>query len=215
MKLFPRKPRFMFKEYTDETIRFDITKQNDTKILGTKIGKHILNSFKNNHPIKGVYIFGRIGMGKTVLSTAIINSFENTDDLLIDVKHKIQYRYYDTYPGCYHLDYYSFLRSDFQWKEKIQLNDNEMIIAEWSDYLPKRPISYFEDDKIEIELYPCFDKKTICTQRGVEKLNFTTITADGSMRFATFIGYGNGIDLIKKLKIDKDLEPIIVDPNEL
>ena len=213
--LFPRRKRFLFKEYSVGLCRFNITQQDDTKILGSKIGLQVLSVFHNNIPIKGIYVFGRIGMGKTVLSTSIIKSFENTEDLLIDIKHKVIYRYYDTYPKCYHLDYYSFLRKDFPWKEKIELKSDELIIAEWSDYLPKQPVNYFENDRIEIELFYCFDKKDIITQTKVDAINFNEITADNSMRFASLIGYGAGIQLIENLKNDSELKQLIVDPTEL
>lgn len=209
-----RKKRFLFKEYTDGTIRYDITDQNNTKILGKIVGQQILDSFKNNIPIKGLYVFGRIGMGKTVFSTEVIKNFESTEDLLIDVKHKIQYRYYDTYPKCYHIDYYDFLH-DFKWKEKIELKTDEMIIAEWSDFLPKRPINYFENDRIEIELYHCFNKKDICTQTKTKVLDFNEITKEGSMRFGTIIGYGNGIQIVENIKQNIDVKQFEVDPKEL
>ena len=211
----PRKQRFMFKEYSENTIRFDITNQSDTKLLGTEFGKLILQSFIDECPVKGVYTFGRIGMGKTVFSTAIINSFNNIEDLLIDVKHKVRYRFYDTYPKCHHLDYYDFLRPDFEYKNKIDLKPDEIIIAEWSEYIPKRPIDWFEPDKIEIELYHCFDKKSICTERKSDILNFNTITSEGSMRFASMIGYGNGIKIIQKLKEINSIQHLIVNPSEL
>lgn len=217
-RMLKRKDRFLFSSYSTGTIRYDITKLSDTKLLGKKLGIEFLNSFKNNIPVKGMYVFGRIGMGKTVLATELIRNFENTDDLLIDVKHKVQYRYYDTYPKCYHLDYFYFLQDDFQWKNKIELKDDEMIIAEWSDYLPrspKDPIDYFEEDRIEVELYYCFDKKNICKEHWTNALNFTTITNDDSMRFASFIGYGKGINFIESLKQDQELNSLIVDPKDL
>lgn len=211
----PRKERFLFKEYSDETVRFDITDMNNTKLLGNVLGTAILKSFKDNIPVKGMYTFGRIGMGKTVLSTETIKSFENTEDLLIDIKHRVIYRYYDTYPKCYHLDYYNYLRLDFPYKDRIILDSDSMIIAEWSEYVPKYPINYFEDNRIEIELFHCKDKKDIVTQRKTDILNFSTITEEGTMRFASCIGYGNGIDLIKKLKMEQSIQALIVDPNEL
>lgn len=209
-----RKPRFLFKEYSEGTIRYDITNQTDTKLLGKKIGSLVLQSFKSNLPVKGIYTFGRIGMGKTVLSTEIIKRFENTEDLLIDVKHGVKYRHYDTYPQCWHIDYFDYFY-DSRLKTKFDLKEDEMIIAEWSDYIPKRPVNFFENDKIEIELYHCFDKKDIVTKTRTKVLNFDTITSEGSMRFASMIGYGNGIAVIEALKKDKELSKIVVDPSEL
>lgn len=210
----PRKSRFLFKNYSKDTIRFDITKQIDTKLLGEKIGCLILQSFKNNFPVKGIYTFGRIGMGKTVLSTTIIKNFENTEDLLIDVKHGVKYRHYDTYPQCWHIDYFDYF-IDNKLRIKTDLKEDELIIAEWSDYLSKRPVNFFEENRIEIELYHCFDKKDITTKTKTKVLNFDTITSEGSMRFASMIGYGNGIAVIEALKQDQELSKIVVDPSEL
>ena len=209
-----RQIQFLFEIYSEDTIRYDITEQSDTKLLGESLGKFFLESFKTGTPVKGMYVFGRIGMGKTVLSTAIINSFENTKDLLIDVKHRVDYRYYDTYPACHHVDYYRFGRTNFPCNEQIQLKENEMIIAEWADNLIKRNKLYFEEDRIDIELYHCFDKKNICKELSTPVFN-KNITAEGSMRFASLVGYGNGIQVIKKLKKDKNLQHMIVDSSEL
>lgn len=209
-----RQSKFLFQTYFKNSIRYDITEQSDTKLLGQYLGKLFLESFKNNIPVKGMYVFGRIGMGKTVLSTAIINSFENTENLLIDVKHRIDYRYYDTYPACHHIDYYRLGRNAFPYNERIQLKDNEMIIAEWSDNLIKRNKLYFEKDRIDIELYHCFDKKNICRELSTPVFS-KNITTEGSMRFASLIGYGNGVSIIKSLKQIDELSRLIVNPDEL
>lgn len=205
--ILKRKQKFLFKENNIGTVRYDITNQSNSKILGENLGLQILNSFKNNVPLKGLYVFGRIGMGKTVLATAVISNFENTKDLLIDIKHRIQYRYYDTYPRCYHLDYYSYRRKDFQWKNKIELNSDEIIIAEWSEYLPS---NYFENDRIEIELYHCYNKNDIYEKINTRVLDFSEITSEGSLRFASLIGYGNGIQIIENIKDNNKLNNFIV-----
>ena len=206
--MLKRKQKFLFKENGIDTVRYDITKQSNSKVLGENLGIQILNSFKNNIPINGLYVFGRIGMGKTVLATAIINNFENTEDLLIDIKHDIQYRYYDTYPKCYHLDYYSYRHKDFQWKNKIKLNSDEIIIAEWSEYLP---INFFEKDRIEIELYHCYNKNDVYEKIKTRVLDFSEITSEDSLRFASLIGYGNGIKIIENLKNIDNLNNFISD----
>ena len=36
--LFPRRKRFLFKDYSEGLCRFNITQQNNTKLLGEKIG---------------------------------------------------------------------------------------------------------------------------------------------------------------------------------
>lgn len=215
LQRFKRKDRFLFKEYTEGKIRYDITSQNDTKLLGSVFGSVILSNFKHDNKIQGIYTFGRIGMGKTVFSTAIIKSFENTEDLLIDVKHGVRYRFYDTFPKCHHIDYYDVRCPDFEYKDKIELKENELIIAEWSERIQRNPIDFLEEDRIEVELYHCFDKKSICNEHFTDYLNFSTITSEGSMRFASFIGYGKGIAVVEELKAKEEVKHLIVDQNEL
>ncbi len=189
----------MFPEESENAACYDITDIKETENLGKHLGKLITQSFKDDAPVKGLYLFGKIGIGKSILVKNIINSMEKNTDKEIDVARREDTRKYNmVYPNVLHNDYYSNRFSRFYESAPI-LNKNEMIIAEWADNLKD---DFFDKDRIEIELLyllpdESFSEKKTVLIRETKEMENPDVT-----RYATLIGYGNGIDVIEKLKFE-------------
>lgn len=197
-----RQKQFMFQEPSNAQARFDITKQEDCKQLGQQIGSTILQFFKEKTPVKGVYVYGRIGIGKTILSTHIVKSFDNVENLLIDIKHKVPFRKYSCWPAVYAYDCYSRRNAFYRNLWNSQLGDfpamglDEMILVQWSEWFPKEKM---ENDRIEIELMHCMDEQELWTNLSMTE-NAIDLNRPKTMHFASLCGYGNGAAAVEMLK---------------
>ncbi len=198
----PRQKQFMFQEPANAQARFGITEQEESADLGRRIGSVILSLCRRRTPVKGVYVFGRIGIGKTILSTNLVKSFDDAEDLLVDIKHRVLFRKYSCWPAVYAYDCYS-RRDPFgvrAWNRNIgkfpAMGQEEMILVQWAEWFPKERM---EADRIEIELMHCMDEKELWTRPSMTE-NAEDLNRPGTMRFASMCGYGNGCAAVEMLK---------------
>lgn len=192
-----RDEKFMYSDDSENTFRVDITDKSNTEKLGKLIGNLIVETYNENNPLKAIYLTGVAKTGKTTLTENIMKSFSAPDDFTIDRKPKYQI-YDNVYPKVHHIDYFA-KRHLAKGINKESLNEDEFLIAEWPDALNPEQL---EENRLEIECEIILENETITGK----KLDFITryIHFDkeerSHTRYATIIGYGNGIELLKKVK---------------
>lgn len=162
-----RLDKFKYIEDTENTLRLTISNESDTETLGANIG----NAIKDIR-ISGIYLYGKYKIGKSTLANSITNNLNQ----------KVT-----------HIDFFS-KRYTGKPVKKIELSENEILIAEWPEVLEDNA---FEENRLEIEFCELKENESITEKSEVLIYNKSP---ENRTLYVTMIGYGNGIELLKKVK---------------
>ena len=148
--LIEREPRFLS---VDGVLRLNASNPDAVDSVGKAIGQFILASFRRQKPVRGIYLYGGYGSGKTRTANAILQGFQNADGVHLESKTR-QNLIESTFPKFRHIDYWLafqspvFLRILPEYAVPRFCGD-EVLAAEWCLRLPE---TYFCKDRIEIEM---------------------------------------------------------------
>lgn len=201
MNSIPRETIFL----QEELLRIDITDKNETVHLGNAIGQLVLQSFKNNMPIRAVCLYGASGTGKSMLADGILQSLEHSEGL--ELKRRTRKHFFpQTYPKCRHVDYWmwrfnSFARQMLPEYRRSVLQKDEFLLAEWCSEIPKE---WLEVDRLDIEIAGGSTiEKALQMRRipfpGMDEINGLVPPPVWKARCASIAGTGNGMKAVDVL----------------
>lgn len=141
----------------------------------TKKFAQILAELLPQYKLPSLFLSGQMGCGKTALTSAIVNNFENSELAEISSPSFTIYNLYPTAPEVMHCDLY---RCQAAMPEEIceaLENPRLLVIIEWSEYFPEH---LMPEEYLDISFNLVNDSRTLTIKskgetasRLVDKLN--------------------------------------------
>lgn len=206
-KEFKRRKDFAFQHPGLGQARFLIAEIESTRLLGSEIGKSIVNSFKNGQPAYEALLFGDSMSGKSKIANWMFKEFKGSDGKSLNPQTSME-RFSDTFPQCLHIDYWRHEGLHKLMYRGWNRRDNEFLLAEWSERMPSQAI---HPDRIEIEMLNCNE-----IEDAWKRLSFISTfdkslerwRSSGNIRIASIIGNGNGIEIVESIKSSECLKSL-------
>lgn len=199
--LISREERFLQKD----VFRIDVTAKECMSWIGKTIGSLVLNSFKNDAPIKEVCLYGNYGSGKSFLANEILQGLSNSNGQ--NIKGRSRFNDFPmTFPKCRHVDWWMWRRNAMarkmlpEYRRPILLKD-EFLIGEWCSEIPS---TWLEVDRLDIEI-SCGStiewalKRKFIAVPSLQEIERNVPAPQWNARVAAIIGFGNGTSLIEAI----------------
>ena len=190
-----RKHQFIYSGEKENSIRINVAHIDATMHLGGIIGQWFIE--RHHESGCNLYLFGRIGIGKSTLVKGILEEFQGASETPSFSSSIV--KHYNTIPRCVVIDHWAYAkRMHNEYKRQIIAEPAEVFISESSERISPEE---FLSDRIEIELLSTEKIANVETQRETKKGAFTRVKSEYA-RIATVCAYGTNVGIIDKIKED-------------
>ena len=166
-----------------QNIKFSLDSLEDSADFGIILSQGLSLLFNENKEYpQALYLFGKLGLGKTTLTRSIVQALPGSERAEVDSPSFTLCHHYPTTPPIFHGDLYRLPENSAMPEEFLDIPNSALFILEWPENLH---IKEYTEDRLDI--FISFDEKTTETLdnkvKSCEKKRMIMMKAHGQGGF--------------------------------